>query len=470
MNKEEFLKKLDKKLAVLSEKERKDIIDEYRDTISEKVKHGQSEKDAVKDFGDIDELSKEILQAYKLDPNYNDKSSFDKLMDDGEDLIKKGADKLAKTSKDIADGIKSNNSNITLSFVFEVIIRLFIGICLCVVMKIPFNLIESIGYNIFDQVPFNHFFNGLYDALLMVLYIVLCAFMFIALFKDFLSDNLNSSSDIKETHDKKNNEKEEKNAKKNDNKEVKSSNNLGNMLSTVFILLIKIWVVIIILVPAVFILFGILFGLVLSVIYLFKGINLYGLVILLIGLAMMCGWFIKVIYNMLFRNKNESIIPFFISIVITVVGSVLFAVMLFDIDYIDEMPKNIKFKEETFNYQTTEKVDISGNVNVTKTVDNSMAPGEYKVKVKYFDKLGNLIVNDDKVPDLDEEGNTIPDSSYNVKHFYVLDSGVNNFKVFYDLFINNLKKNRVYNYDELYNINVEVIGNEQTLALINGGE
>ena len=53
MNKEEFLQKLEKELSILNNKERQDIIEEYKDTIEEKVKHGQTEEDAVRDFGNI---------------------------------------------------------------------------------------------------------------------------------------------------------------------------------------------------------------------------------------------------------------------------------------------------------------------------------------------------------------------------------------------------------------------------------
>ena len=38
MNKEEFLQKLEKELSILNNKERQDIIEEYKDTIEEKVK------------------------------------------------------------------------------------------------------------------------------------------------------------------------------------------------------------------------------------------------------------------------------------------------------------------------------------------------------------------------------------------------------------------------------------------------
>ena len=61
MNKKKFLKLLEEKLQIFSEEERNDILNEYKDTIEEKVKHGSSEEEAVADFGSIEELSREIL-------------------------------------------------------------------------------------------------------------------------------------------------------------------------------------------------------------------------------------------------------------------------------------------------------------------------------------------------------------------------------------------------------------------------
>ena len=93
MNKEKFIKELTKKLNILSEDEKNDIILEYEDIIEEKIKHGKTEEEAVKEFGDIDKLTKEILEAYKINPDYknSDKSFFNNV----EESIKKGAKKLS---------------------------------------------------------------------------------------------------------------------------------------------------------------------------------------------------------------------------------------------------------------------------------------------------------------------------------------------------------------------------------------
>ena len=80
-------------------------------------------------------------------------------------------------------------------------------------------------------------------------------------------------------------------------------------------------------VPAVFVDLCILFGLCLAIIYLIKGINLFGLGILLLGCLIMCTWFIKLIYGILFKAKKVNVIPLIISIILMMVGGLLFADM-----------------------------------------------------------------------------------------------------------------------------------------------
>ena len=68
MTKEEFLKDLEKRLQVLSEQERKDILEEYAQHIDLKVANGQKEEEAIRDFGDMEELISDILDAYHVAP------------------------------------------------------------------------------------------------------------------------------------------------------------------------------------------------------------------------------------------------------------------------------------------------------------------------------------------------------------------------------------------------------------------
>lgn len=67
MTREEFFSKLDSRLSILNEKERRDIIEEYQSHIDFKVQDGKTEAQAIADFGDIDALVAEILEAYHID-------------------------------------------------------------------------------------------------------------------------------------------------------------------------------------------------------------------------------------------------------------------------------------------------------------------------------------------------------------------------------------------------------------------
>lgn len=70
MNKEEFIEELGGRLAVLADDERRDILDEYEQHIDMKVMRGMSEEAAILDFGRLDELTADILEAYHVRADY----------------------------------------------------------------------------------------------------------------------------------------------------------------------------------------------------------------------------------------------------------------------------------------------------------------------------------------------------------------------------------------------------------------
>ena len=72
MLKKEFLDVLNQKLSLISDKEREDIILEYGTYIDDKIAGGVAEEEAVAGFGDVDELVKDILDAYKINTDSMD--------------------------------------------------------------------------------------------------------------------------------------------------------------------------------------------------------------------------------------------------------------------------------------------------------------------------------------------------------------------------------------------------------------
>lgn len=75
MKKQEFLDELKCHLKVLQEEEQEDILDEYSQHIEMKIANGLSEEEAIKDFGSIHALAGEILEAYHVNPEYEQERS-----------------------------------------------------------------------------------------------------------------------------------------------------------------------------------------------------------------------------------------------------------------------------------------------------------------------------------------------------------------------------------------------------------
>lgn len=458
MNKKEFLEKIEKKLLVLDEKERKDILDEYKDTISEKVKRGQSEEEAVADFGDIDELVKEVLSAYKIDPDYDvkEESTFNKILNDGEDLIKKGADKLAKTSRDLASDFKKTNKDINLSLVFEIVIKIIIAIFLIGFLRLPFLLVYRVGGEMLDSIfsPFGDLFSFLFGILLFIIYISLCVLVFVSLFKSYFKHE--ESADNENMEDENLEEDVKKEVKAVKVKEQSGHSFLGESI----MLILKLWLIIFVMVPAAFIDLGILFGLCLSVVYWIKGINLFGLTLLLIGCLVMCTWFIKLIYNVIFKSGKNNFIVLVGSIVLIIIGGLLFTDMVINIDYRDGVPASVEKTVKDFEYQ------IDGNTNVynytggdvKKEVAEGMKDGDIRLEVTYYKDVHDVSVEDYK------------DNGYRRFQITTDNEGAGRTKFMYNQFIDNLKNNKIYDYDRYYYIDVVVYGNEATLKMIGESE
>ena len=146
MNKKVFLEKLRKKLKILNKNELEDIIEEYEDHINEKVASGKTEEEAVKDFGDFEELVKEILSAYKISEDYEETIKEKNVV---ADFI----DTCVSFVKDFAKNIGSRSANDIVKFVVEfIVLILFIAI-----LKLPVLLVEEVGEWLFVNDPFPSF-------------------------------------------------------------------------------------------------------------------------------------------------------------------------------------------------------------------------------------------------------------------------------------------------------------------------
>lgn len=75
MNKQEFLNELKQRIDMLEDSEQQDILAEYAQHIDLRMNGGLSEEEAIRDFGDLDQLAGEILGAYHVKPNFRKSSA-----------------------------------------------------------------------------------------------------------------------------------------------------------------------------------------------------------------------------------------------------------------------------------------------------------------------------------------------------------------------------------------------------------
>lgn len=74
MDKRTFIRELRKALSVLQEDELEDIVSEYEQHIDMKQKNGLTEEEAIADFGSLNELASDILEAYHVRADYASES------------------------------------------------------------------------------------------------------------------------------------------------------------------------------------------------------------------------------------------------------------------------------------------------------------------------------------------------------------------------------------------------------------
>ena len=248
MNKAEFLNELETRIRILEKNEIKDILNEYSQHIDMEIQNSISEEDAIKDFGDIDDLAAEILEAYHVNPDFSVKKEDTKAEEEPE--------KKANEDK------KKRN-------IFTVIIAFFTS------------FFTAFGRCIERWVHFfGKIFRGMGNG-----------------FKKIFGG---VKSGVKNVSDRPKNPKKEK-------KENKKVNSGGKKMFDSIWLLTKRVFILLFLVPAAFMTVSILYALGVVLVMLFQGYPLMGVVMILAGMTI-CGiCFSLFLVSFMKRNHYENI-------------------------------------------------------------------------------------------------------------------------------------------------------------------
>lgn len=140
MNKIKFEAYLRDKLAVLQQSEIDEIINEYLQHIDMRTAEGLSEEEAIKDFGDLNVLVAEILDAYKIDSKHNQFEDFS-------NTFKRWLNKALDFINAIANSIMKRSGREIVSLIIEFILIIILLAAVSWTIDIVFNNLLRLFYN-----------------------------------------------------------------------------------------------------------------------------------------------------------------------------------------------------------------------------------------------------------------------------------------------------------------------------------
>lgn len=379
MNKEEFLSRLRKKLSILEESEIEDIISEYEGYIEEKISKGSTEKEAVASMGDVDELAKELLSAYKIkSPNDRAKDTFNTIVDGAIHVFERVIDTFAhKSFQEI------------LRFILELIF-IFVIIAIC---KIPFEILSGMGRSAFYALGGGAFrvLAHIWEFILEFVYLIFAVLFFIKIFESrYLEDfegnrkpikNASKKDEVikKKVEDKEEQEKEPKKEKVKKER-VREPRNFSVLDSLVDLCMLFIkFIAFFILIGVVFYVVGMSLTVGLSVYFLIKGVFYFGIYLILIALFLLGIIAFVGLFNFIFNHKNKVGVLLILSLICFVVLGVGVGVCA------------IEFANTTITYNEDE--DQNATFEYTYEMKDNLLLGKTLTRetIVFDESLGNKI-------------------------------------------------------------------------------
>lgn len=466
MNKKEFLNTLRKRLSILEDSEIEDIISEYEGYIEEKVNVGLSEEEAVKELGDIDEIVKDLLAAYKVKEPKSD--SFNNIIN--------------KVSNGI-DNFMSSLDDKSAKDIIRILIEIIIILLAIWLLKIPFALIRDLGESIFTEVPnpVGNILGSIWWIIIEFSYIIVAVIFFFKMFEKryFKNVSIKIVDEVEDEYKKekpKKEDKKDKEVKKSKKKEVidetkeREESNIAetkkvnrvvvkdhtfvDTLTDICIFILKFFALIFV-VGTIFYLVGISIALGFMIYLICKGVTYIGVLILLIAFFAGGAFLLELLINFLFNKKIKAYKVFsgLIScIILLAVGLTMSAIEISNTEIIyDNSYKEMK--------TVTKEISINSNNMPIYYYDNLIIDNS----------LSNTIKIEYNYPDINDLNIEIELEDCGTG--YCLHSDVKRFKwnkQILNYLIDNLKDKKVYTYD--FRITKNVYVNSADLNKIKGSK
>lgn len=434
MSKKVFLQKLRDRLKILNQDEIEDIIEEYEGHINEKVASGKTEEEAIKDFGDFDELVKEILSAYKINEDYESKIKEKNVI---QDFI----ESCVQFFKDLIKNISKRSKEDIIKFIFEfLVLIIFIAI-----LRLPVMFVEELGSWIFERFmsPFGNVLSFIWKYMIEIIYFVLSIAGIISFVKKrYLEGESVEENTIKNNDDKKETKKEV-NVKEVKKKKEKTKKESSGTFSKIVVSIIKVFLIFVLL-PAIFSFVGALICIVIGIILLFSGLPYFGIFLCCLTYAILNYIFIDLCIRFIFNKKlNGKVLltSVGLTVILFVIGVGLSFNEVVNTTFVDGVPS--KYKEIT-----KEKTEVyTDDTNLT-------CSNLYHTRCHYEidENQGDNITATVTYYDYENRNFDITDDLKYVRK----ENKVYSLKDAYSTFINDLKERKIYNYAELYQVDVTI--------------
>ena len=344
MTKKQFLKKLKENIESLNLEEQERILKEYEELIDEKIKSGKKEKEAVKDFGNVEELANGLIRDYEKN---NHKEN---------DIIGNFSKKVLNYGERFLEFLSQKDTKELIGILIEILIVIFL-ISLC---HIPVAILEELGKSVFYILssPVNHVFYVIWKVVLELAYLALS----ILAFGKFIGRRyFNEDIPEKEIKEKK-------------SKELKEyENNLGLSLIKLGVIFFKFLAIIVLFGISMYLMgMGLILGICLYLII--HGVTYFGLYLVMVSLFILGIIFFKLLFDFVLDRKfrgSKILVSLVTCFVFLGFGCALATSEVASTSFINQNPPNLEM--ETLNEEKpfTNNIILVGNIS-DYVIDNDL--------------------------------------------------------------------------------------------------
>lgn len=382
----------------------------------------------------------------------------------GDVLDEKKQDKETTiNTKDILDKFNTLMKKIVCLFesmsfkeIIEFLVTVFLLIIIILIGTIPKDIIENlIGDGLLYDIAYvGPTLDTIFCLIVDILYSVFAIVVFIYVLKIKYLDRIKIKEETNKEIIVKEKEKRVEEVEKVIIKDT-NSNSLTRTLAKIIIYIIKFFVVLFLFAPLIcIVVLAVMLGFL--VLFVFKGLPLIGILLWTIAGLIISALCFEVPLNFVINHKNNYkrvTITLLISLIVIIIGSIIFAFEFFSLTYVDSLPIDVKTKEITETLPMSNDFKTIGyyHNDIEYVVDDSLTD-RVEITVTYYDYLINNNVEID-----------VHDSNLLV---YIDSPKEFSFKEALDKISDDIKDGKIYNYDKLYEYKVTIKTSNNNINII----